>query len=166
MGYLIWGITGQSQKPQQEPQSALKLVIYLTQRTSHCWVPFCVGFCPVLAGQYDINHWDIKELLFPIKMHCFASGFQVQQLRKTKEKQGTKIWNNMFHIFIGQVTLVQFSKKETRMFDEKKSAAGLQSLFHWLLELGLFKSSHLLKPPCEGSTQVHSVPQHQHFKDY
>lgn len=33
MGYLIWGITGQIQKPQQEPQSALKLVIYLTQRT-------------------------------------------------------------------------------------------------------------------------------------
>lgn len=78
----------------------------------------------MLAGQYDMNHWDIKKLLFPVKMHCFASVFQLQQLRKKTKK------NNTFQIFIGQVTPVQFSKKETRMFDEKKSAAGLQSLFH------------------------------------
>lgn len=37
MGYLILGITGQIQKPQQKPQSALKLVIYLTAGFPFVW---------------------------------------------------------------------------------------------------------------------------------
>lgn len=82
----------------------------------------------MLAGQYDMNHWDIKKLLFPVKMHCFASVFQLQQLRKKQRKTRNK--NMKQHVLYFYWTSHSGALFQKGMFDEKKSAAGLQSLFH------------------------------------